>query len=102
LLCKFSDQAVEQQPPSYFSRFLTEAGATQGGVAQYFRVISSGGVDLAGSEVRGWYTMGVTLAQSRAPGKTRASRIDDCVNAARAGGCSAAAARGCCHPSGLG
>jgi hypothetical protein len=86
LLCKFSDQAVEQQPPGYFTRFLTEAGATQGGVAQYWRDVSSGGIDLEGSVVRGWYTMGVTLAQSQAQGKTRDSRITDCVNAASRGG----------------
>ena len=86
LLCKFSDQAAEQQQPSFFESFLTQVGAGQGGAADYWRDISDRALDLEGSVVRGWYTMGVTLAQSRAPGKTRGQRIDDCVAAARAVG----------------
>ena len=86
LLCKFSDQPQEQQAPGFFASFLTQAGSGQGGAADYWRDISAGALDLHGSTVRGWYTMGVTLEQSRAPGKTRGQRIDDCVAAARAGG----------------
>jgi hypothetical protein len=86
LLCKFSDQTAEQHPPSWFSNYLTEAGRGQGGLADYFHDVSDGGIDLQGSEVKGWYPMGVTLAQSQAAGKTRWDRINDCIAAASAGG----------------
>lgn len=86
LLCKFSDQAVEQQTPTWFSQYLTPAGAGMGGLADYWSAVSNGRVSLAGSQVRGWYGMNVTLAQSRAPGYTRWQRIQDCVGAAQAGG----------------
>jgi hypothetical protein len=84
LLCKFSDRAAEPQTPAYFRDFLTQAGAGQGGAADYWRDVSGGAINLAGSEVRGWYTMPVTVAQSQA--KSRWDRIQDCVAAARAGG----------------
>ena len=86
LLCKYSDQPQQPQAPAFFATFLTQAGAGQGGAADYWRDISAGAVDLQGSTVGGWYTMGSTLAQAAAPGKTRGQRIDDCVAAARAGG----------------
>lgn len=84
LLCKFSDQSAEQQPPSFFASFLTEAGRGQSGLADYWHDISAGGVDLQGSVVRGWYTMGTSLAQSA--GQSRGQRIDSCIQAARDGG----------------
>jgi hypothetical protein len=86
LLCRFSDVPAQPQPPSFFQAFLTDAGANQGGVAAYYRAISGGAIDLAGSTVQGWFTENVTLAQSQVQTKSRHSRIDDCVAAARAGG----------------
>jgi phage terminase large subunit-like protein len=86
LLCKFSDQTVEQHPPNWFGQFLTPAGAGTGGLADYWTSVSNGRINLAGSQVHGWYRMGVTLAQSRAAGYPRWQRIQDCVAAARTGG----------------
>jgi len=84
LLCKFSNRAAEPQTPAFFRDFLTQAGAGQDGAADYWRDVSDGAIDLAGSEVRGWFTMPVTLEQAAT--KSRWDRIQDCVAAARAGG----------------
>ena len=77
LLCKYSDRAAEPQAPAFFRDFLTQAGAGQGGAADYWRDVSGGAIDLAGSTVQGWYTMPVTVAQAQA--KSRWQRIQDCV-----------------------
>jgi hypothetical protein len=84
LLCKFSDRAAEPQAPAYFRDFLTQGGAGQGGAADYWRDVSGDAISLSGSEVRGWYTMPVTVSQSQS--KSRWDRIQDCVTAARTGG----------------
>jgi len=86
LLCKYSDVAAEPRTPQFFREFLTDAGAGLGGVHDYFRDQSQGKVSLQGSVVRGWYPMASTKAAAQAPGKTRDSRISDCVAAAQAGG----------------
>jgi len=80
LLCKFSDQPQEPQPPSYFAQFMTDAGAGAGGLYDYWHDVSYGNIDFAGSVVKGWYTESVTLAQART--KSRYDRISDCINAA--------------------
>lgn len=82
LLCKYSDQPAEPQPPAFFASLLTRTG--QGGVADYWRDISDGAIDFAGSDIMGWYTMRSTLTQ--AADKNRGQRIQDCVDAARARG----------------
>jgi hypothetical protein len=84
LLCKYSDQPQEPQAPAFFRNFVTEAGAGLGGNADYFADQSRERIDMGGSNVRGWYTMPVTLAT--AVTKSRWDRIQDCVNAASAGG----------------
>ncbi|MGW0522475.1 hypothetical protein [Crossiella sp. NPDC003009] len=84
LLCKFKDKPQEPQNQQFFRDFLTQDGAGQGGLADYFTEESRGRVTLHGSVVRGWYTMPFTLEQQRP--KTRWDRIQDCVNTAAGNG----------------
>ncbi|MGO1054107.1 hypothetical protein [Crossiella sp. CA198] len=84
LLCKFKDKAQEPQNPQFFRDFLTQDGAGQGGLADYFADQSRGRVTLHGSTVRGWYTMPFTLEQQRP--KSRWDKIQDCVNTAATNG----------------
>ncbi len=55
ILCKFSDIALEPQPPLFYQNFYTRNGT--GGVCDYWREVSLGGLDLTGSQVFGWFTM---------------------------------------------
>jgi len=84
LLCKFSDQPQEPQPPSYFAGLLTDSGVGMGGVADYYADQSDGLINLAGSSVHGWYTESYTLAQDKTV--DRGTRIQHCVDAATAAG----------------
>ncbi|GGM58224.1 hypothetical protein GCM10011608_48970 [Micromonospora sonchi] len=84
LLCRFSDRPATPQPASFFANFLTSTGAGTGGVADYFTDQSGGRVSLAGSAVRGWYTMSWTLDQYRTI--DRWTRIQRCVDTAAANG----------------
>ena len=52
-----------------------------GGLADYWDDISYGGIDLNGSDLRGWYNMNINVAQGQA--LDRWGRVDACVNAAR-------------------
>ena len=60
ILCKFSDRPAEPQTPQFFREFLTPDGLGMSGAADFWRDVSGGTIDLAGSAVRGWYTMPVT------------------------------------------
>lgn len=84
LLCRFSDRPATPQPATFFSNFLTDAGRGTGGVADYLADQSGGRVSLAGSTVRGWYTMTWTLAQYQSI--DRWTRIQRCVDTAAANG----------------
>jgi hypothetical protein len=55
LLCRFSDLPAVPQPPEYYQDLYTRNGT--GGVADYWREVSFGGLDLSGSQVFGWLTM---------------------------------------------
>lgn len=79
LLCKFADQPQEPQPPSFFDRFFVQTGT--GGMNDYWRTVSYGAIDLAGSVVKGWYREPYTLAQEQP--KSRWDRINDCVSTAQ-------------------
>lgn len=79
LLCRFTDGgAVPNNTSHYRDAFLNQG---TGGLADYWDDVSYGGVDLAGSDVRGWYSMGITLAQGQA--LDRWGRVNACVNAAK-------------------
>ena len=82
LLCKFSDQTAQPQTNAFFDGLLLQTGGD--GVADYYRTISRGEMDFQGSAVKGWYTMKRTLAAARS--LSRGRRIQDCVDAAVAGG----------------
>ena len=84
LLCRFNDKPAIPQQPSFFANFLTHTGAGTGGVADYLTDQSSGRVSLAGSVVRGWYTMSWTLADFQ--GIDRWTRIQRCVDTASTNG----------------
>lgn len=84
LLCKFSDKPATPQPATFFANFLTHAGAGTGGVADYLTDQSGGRVSLAGSVVRGWYTMSWTLASFQTT--DRWTRTQRCVDTAAANG----------------
>jgi hypothetical protein len=60
VLCKFSDQPQEPQTVRYFEDLFTTAG--ENGLADYFRDMSYGKVTLAGSVVKGWYTIPLDYA----------------------------------------
>ncbi len=82
LLCKFSDHPEEPATPASLAKFLTQAGTGSHGIADYWHDVSYGNIDLAGSVVRGWYTMPVTLNQGFME-RSREKRFQYCLNAAR-------------------
>jgi Metallo-peptidase family M12B Reprolysin-like len=82
LLCKTFDQLQEPQTTSYYSTFFTPAGAGQSGMFDYWRDVSYGQVNLAGSQVLGWYTTGKTTAQVAAD--SRPQKLKDCFDTAKA------------------
>ncbi len=53
ILCKFSDIAAEPEPKSYFENMFTHAK----GLDAYWREVSYNAINLAGSQVFGWYTL---------------------------------------------
>jgi hypothetical protein len=69
ILCKFRDHPEEPMPRQFFRNFFTADGAGQGGMFDYWRDVSYGSIDLAGSNVFGWYTMPFSVAdQERSAG----------------------------------
>ena len=54
ILCTFNDDPIPNIPKSQFFNFISQSG--RGGLYDYWRDISYGQIDLAGSEVFGWYT----------------------------------------------
>jgi hypothetical protein len=55
ILCRFNDVPALHTPRAKFFDFVSEYG--RGGLFDYWRDASYGAIDLAGSEVFGWYTM---------------------------------------------
>src|ERR1700730_104178 len=55
MLCRFADKPAEPQQPQYYVDLYTQNGT--GGIADYWRAVSSNAVDLTGSSVFGWLTM---------------------------------------------
>jgi hypothetical protein len=55
VLCRFSDRPAVPQPPEYYEDLYTRNGT--GGVADYWREVTFGRLDLTGSRVFGWLTM---------------------------------------------
>ncbi|HMC23077.1 MAG TPA: hypothetical protein VKL19_14590 [Thermoanaerobaculia bacterium] len=55
VLCKFQDKPAETRPPRFYEDYFTRPGT--GGMADYWRDVTLGTVDLSASEVHGWFTM---------------------------------------------
>ncbi|MDQ5826371.1 MAG: hypothetical protein M3441_19445 [Chloroflexota bacterium] len=63
LLCKFNDNNSEPFTRRAYERLFTTTGAGASNMLDYFRDVSHGNLDLSGSQVFGWYTLGFTQAQ---------------------------------------
>jgi hypothetical protein len=61
VLCKFSDRPSEPRPVDYYEDLFTRHGT--GGLADYWKDVSLGNLDLTGSRVFGWLTMNHTTAE---------------------------------------
>ena len=79
ILCKSSDAGTPNHDLAYY-RDLAVNGGT-GGLADYWRDLSYQNVNLAGSEVRGWYTVPKTTVQWQGLG--RWAMVAECENAAK-------------------
>lgn len=79
LLCRFTDGGAVPHNVNYYRDMFLNQGT--GGLSDYWDDISYGGVNLNGSEVRGWFNMNITLVQGQA--LDRWGRVDACVNAAK-------------------
>jgi len=79
LLCRFTDGGAVPHNATFYRDMFLNPGT--GGLADYWDDISYGGIDLNGSDVRGWYNLNITLAQGQA--LDRWGRVDACVNAAK-------------------
>jgi hypothetical protein len=74
LLCKFSDDAVEPMPRSFYEGLFTASGAGTMNMVQFFHDNSHGCVDLSGSQVFGWYTLPQRRSSTLEAGLT--SKVD--------------------------
>jgi hypothetical protein len=88
LRCKYKDSPDEPRDAQYFREFFTQAGRGKGGYADFIENQSYGRTAITGT-VKGWYDMGITVAEAKAfPGHSEARnrRFAACVDAAAAGG----------------
>lgn len=60
IACKFNDIAAEQKPVSFFR---SQYGAGPGLLDHYWREVSYGKINLAGSDAHGWFTLPKPRAQ---------------------------------------
>lgn len=60
IACRFNDIATEQQPVSFFRN---QYGAGPGQLDHYWREVSYGKIDLAGSDAHGWFRLPKPRAQ---------------------------------------
>ena len=82
LLCTFQDSPAPPHDPAYYRNMFFNPGT--GGMADYWAVISNGGINFQGSEVMGWYRESFTTAQEQA--RNRGQRWQDCIDVAHNGG----------------
>jgi hypothetical protein len=85
LLCKYTDSGVPPQSADFYRDMFLRLGS--GGLADYWQSISMGSINFAGSVVKGWYTVPMTVAQAKAksggPNPHRKELVEDCIAAAR-------------------
>ncbi|TXI50424.1 MAG: hypothetical protein E6Q50_03750 [Lysobacter sp.] len=82
VMCKFKDVAAEPKPKSYFTNMYAN---TSGRLDHYWRQVSHGKMNLAGSAAFGWYTLPQPLSYYKNPsnGYLKLQLIqDDCLAAA--------------------
>ncbi len=79
ILCQTADSGPAPQPVAHYRSLLLTPGS--GGVADFWRDISYGGFNNAGSTIHGWYRLGRTTSQFSALG--RFEKVDACLEAAR-------------------
>jgi hypothetical protein len=80
LLCKYADAASPVHTREYFENMFINRGTS--GLADYWNAVSFGSINLAGSTVRGWYGLRMTVEEARAlsaPPK-RIQLHSDCVD----------------------
>lgn len=89
LLCDFTDSPPPPRTVAYYQDLFVNRGT--GGLADFYADISRGSVVMSASDVRGWFRIPKTAAQTRmfshgGPGGNRGLAFQDCIDAARAGG----------------
>jgi hypothetical protein len=74
LLCKFSDNATEPFPRSFYESLFTLSGLGTMNMVDFFYDMSHGQLDLRGSRVFGWYTLRQKRADYTGSGPNPAGR----------------------------
>src|SRR5262249_52763110 len=59
ILCKFADGTSPTPPLLHYQRLFTGAGSGSFNIVEFFSDMSHGHLDLSGSQVFGWFTLGV-------------------------------------------
>jgi hypothetical protein len=84
LLCKYTDSGTPPKSNAYYADMFVRQGT--GGLDDYWRAVSLGGINFEASVVKGWYTVPMTVAQAQAkaggPNPHRGELVSDCVAAA--------------------
>lgn len=83
LLCKYSDSPTPSDGIGFYEDLMINAGTT--GLADYWSEVSNGTIDVDGSVVRGWFTIGKTTEEARET-EPRIQKHTDCVDQAIAEG----------------
>ena len=84
ILCKFADEGDEPMPRAYFEGLF---GAARPGLADYWREVSYGQINLEGSRTVGWYALPRPSTEylAVAEAEARLNRLmDDCIQVADA------------------
>jgi len=91
LLCKFADDPAPTNTLLHYQRLFTGVGTGSFNMVDFFRDMSHGQLDLSGSEVFGWFTLGQNRSvfagnvSSPPPGKVNRNGLFDlCTQAAKA------------------
>lgn len=64
VLCKYNDMPVETRPADFYWDMFARNGT--GGMCDFWRVITSGAMDISSSAVFGWFTMTHASAEAKA------------------------------------
>jgi hypothetical protein len=89
LLCQFTDSLAPPRTVAFYQDLFVNRGTS--GLADYYFDVSRGSVRMNASDVRGWFRIPKTIAQTKVfshggPGGNRAMSMQDCIDAATAGG----------------